>query len=324
MANKQKYTLTSFRNNEVLHPNFIELGSEINVEDLITFYYYLLYPKHFYEGEVHDYYELFVCLGGKAHVATNDKVYLLDEKEFIITPPNQKHAHYPEHTFLSSVSISFSASGIDNDLICNKIGTLNQAELGVLDLLVNEYINNYELQGEYKQPYVKKVELKNEFAYKQMFKCALEILLIQITRQFKNPTSNNKFNMTQEQNENENEIIQYIKEHYKEKLLLEDIASHFNYSVGHLCRKFKSDTGGTIINYITKYRISMAMRLLFERKELNIDEIAYEVGFNDVQYFTNSFKKLVGTTPGKYRTEATATTAMHAQDIMFDIIKNIK
>lgn len=323
MKDKNKYNLTSFRDNKTEHPTFIELEDKIKINDLITFYYYLLYPNLNYAGETHNYYELFICLGGKAKVCVENETFYLSEKQFILTAPNKRHIHLPEKTFLSSVSISFSADGLDDNLICNKVGNIDENELGFVNVLINEYINNYEYQGQYEQPYVKKVDLKNEFAYKQVFKCALEILLIFITRKFQHDESVQKVDIVKEQKENENEVVRYIKEHYKDKLLLDDIAKNFNYSVGHLCRKFKKDTGDTVIDYITKYRISIAMKLLFEKRNLNIEEIAFESGFNDVQYFTKSFKKCVGMTPGKYRAEVINTNAIHAQDVMFDVIKNI-
>lgn len=323
MSENEKYTLKSFRNNKVEHPDFIELQRDIEVVDLITFYYYLLYPKNNYEGEVHDYYELFVCLNGSAKVVSGDKEFHLSERNFLITPPSVVHSHNPDNSYLSSVSICFSAKGLKNDLICEKVGVINDQMLNVLNILINEYINNYKFQDNYEMPYVKKIEFKDEFAYPQMFKCALEMMLILVTRQFEDKSSDNKVDIVKENRESKNKIIQYIKEHYKEKIILEDIAKEFNYSVGHLCRKFKLEIGDSIVNYIIKYRISMAMKLLFERADLSIEEIALDVGFNDVQFFDKTFKKLVKMTPGQYRKEVCETNVIHAQDVMFDIIKNI-
>lgn len=319
-----KYTLKTFRNNQIEHPDFIELNREIEVIDLITFYYYLIYPKNKYEGELHDYYELYVCLNGKAKVNYDDREFLLSERDFLLTPPGVKHAHNPNNSYLSSVSICFSAKGLNDELICNKVCSFDDEKLNVLNILINEYINNYKFQDNYEMPYVKKVEFKDEYAYPQMFKCALEMILILITREFQqNDSGEYKIDISKEDKESKNKVIQYIKEHYKEKIVLEDIAKEFNYSVGHLCRKFKLDIGDSIVNYIIKYRISMAMKLLFERQDLSIEEIALDVGFNDVQFFDKTFKKLVGMTPGQYRKEVSETNAIHAQDVIFDIIKNI-
>ena len=315
MQKSKKYTLTSFRNNKTEHPDFLNLKSKIEVIDLVTFYYYLLYPNKIYEGEVHDYYELYVCLSGKAKVKSGDKEFDLFEKDFLITPPGMHHTHNPDKTFLSSVSICFSAKGLDDTLICNKVGQLNDEKMNVLNILINEYINNYEFQPDSDIPYVKKVDYKNEYAYPQMFKCGLEMILIQITRYFQDQTERTEVNIQREYKKNK--VVEYIKEHYKEKVVLEDIAKEFNYSVGHLCRKFKVEIGDSVVNYIIKYRISMAMRLLFERQDLSIEEIALDVGFNDVQFFDKTFKKLTGMTPGKYRKEVIETKALHAQDIIF-------
>ena len=315
MESPEKYTLKSFRNNKTEHPEFLNLRSEIEVIDLVTFYYYLLYPNKIYEGEIHNYYELYVCLSGNAKVKSGNKEYELGEKDFIITPPEIRHAHNPDKTFLSSVSICFSAKGLNDSLICNKVGSLDDEKMNILNILLNEYINNYELQPDYDIPYVKKVEFKNEFAYPQMFKCGLEMLLIQITRYFQNEESPTKVNIKKDYKKNK--VVEYIKEHYKEKIVLEDIAKEFNYSVGHLCRKFKEEIGDSVVNYIIKYRIFNAMKLLFERQDLSIEEIALDVGFNDVQFFDKTFKKLTGMTPGKYRKEVTETKALHAQDILF-------
>lgn len=323
MPGKPKYTLKSYRNNEETHPDFIELKKEIEVIDLVTFYYYLLYPKNNYEGEIHDYYELYVCLNGKAKVTVNNNDYFLSERDFIITPPSMGHAHNPNNSYLSSVSICFSASGLNDELICNKVGSLDDMMLNVLNILINEYINNYKFQNNYEMPYVKKIEFKDEYAYPQMFKSALEMMLILITRQFQNTNGDKKVDIFKESKESKNKVIQYIKEHYKEKIVLENIAKTFNYSVGHLCRKFKLEIGDSIVNYIIKYRISMAMKLLVERFDLSIEEIALDVGFNDVQFFDKTFKKLVGLTPGQYRKELSETHVIHAQDVMYDIIKNI-
>ena len=319
MSTSRKYNLTSFKNNKTEYPDYLELNSEIHVKDLVTFYYYLLYPNKIYEGEVHNYYELYVCLSGKAKVKSGENEYSLTEKEFLITPPGVKHTHNPDDSFLSSVSICFSADGLDDSLICEKVGYLDDEKMNVLNILINEYINNFEYQSDKDIPYLKKAEFKDEYAYPQMFKCGLEMLLIKITRYFQNEIAPTRINIQRDYKKNK--ITEYIKEHYKEKILLEDIAKKYNYSVGHLCRKFKEEIGISVVNYIIRYRMSVAIKLLFEKPELSIEEIALDVGFNDVQFFDKTFKKIVGMTPGKYRKEVHEVKAMHAQDLMYMIKK---
>ena len=319
-----KYTIIDKRTNSEIGPSYVYLNKEIEVVDLITFYYYLLYPNLDFKGESHNYYEIFVCMSGKAKVVNGSEEIVLNEGDFILHKPNVFHIHSPYKSYLGSVSIGFSATGIDNDLICGKVGKLNDRQLNIINMMINEYINNFDVQSEYPAPYVKNIDIKNEFGYKQMIKGGLENLLVLATREFLNDKTGSNVNYSKVKKEEENPIVQYIKEHYKEKISLEDLSNKFNYSVGHLCHIFKRETGQTIVEYITNYRVSVSMRLLFEKKELPIEYIAFEVGFNDVQYFTKSFKKCVGMSPGKYRFEVAKTNAIHAQDVAFDVIKNIK
>lgn len=325
MREKNKYSIYSYRekDNKPIHPPYLELEKDISVEDLISIYYYLLYPDLDYAGEKHNYYEMFFCLNGKAKVNIDKEEFSLGEKKFIITKPNSFHTHLPDKTLLSSVSISFSAKGIDDELICGKVGTMNESMMNLLNLMLNEYINNFEMQSKYPAPYVKNIDLKNEYGYKQLLKDGLEMMLVLITRAFKNDKTEQKVDISKEEKEDQNEIIQYIKAHYKEKLPLKEICEKFNYSEGHLCRKFKAETGDTVVGFITKLRISAAMHLLFEKRSSNIEAIAFEVGFNDIQYFNKLFKKYVGMTPGKYRAEIRENKALHAQDVNFDVVKNV-
>ena len=59
---------------------------------------------------------------------------------------------------------------------------------------------------------------------------------------------------------------------------------------------------GRINNYLTKYRIKMAMDYLKD-VQVKVYEVAEKVGYQDIAYFSNTFKKLVGKTPSDYQTK---------------------
>ena len=73
-------------------------------------------------------------------------------------------------------------------------------------------------------------------------------------------------------------------------------------SEGHISRLFKSETDTSIGNYLTKYRIKKAMDYL---KDINVKvyEVAEKVGYQDIAYFSNTFKKLVGKSPSDYQSK---------------------
>ena len=92
--------------------------------------------------------------------------------------------------------------------------------------------------------------------------------------------------------------IGYINEHFAEDLSLERLAKHSFVSVNQLCKLFKSQFGTTAAKYITARRIMEAKKMLLQKK--SVAETALSCGFLDYANFIRVFKKLVGSSPGKY------------------------
>ena len=92
----------------------------------------------------------------------------------------------------------------------------------------------------------------------------------------------------------------YIEEHYSQPLSYRDVAKEVFISPSYFLFLFKRETGLTFVDYLTNARIEAAKRLL-SSTEKNITEIAYDVGFNNSNYFSSTFRKLVGTSPKEYR-----------------------
>ena len=65
---------------------------------------------------------------------------------------------------------------------------------------------------------------------------------------------------------------------------------------------FKKETGNSFISYLTDYRMDQAARRLIETSEKSYI-IAKEVGYTDPNYVSYVFKRRLGVSPSKYRTE---------------------
>ena len=85
-----------------------------------------------------------------------------------------------------------------------------------------------------------------------------------------------------------------------EALSVSSIARHLGISEGHLSHTFKKETDYTILNYLTRYRIHKAMALLRDCR-IKVYEVAEKVGYQDIAYFSSTFKKLVGISPSEYQ-----------------------
>lgn len=97
------------------------------------------------------------------------------------------------------------------------------------------------------------------------------------------------------------EVVGFIASHYQEpEVSVGAIAGNLGISEGHLSHLFKKETGETILGYLTRYRIHRAMALLKDCR-LKIYEVAEQVGYRDIAYFSATFKKLVGVSPSEYQ-----------------------
>lgn len=95
------------------------------------------------------------------------------------------------------------------------------------------------------------------------------------------------------------DVIRFVKKHYAEDITLQMLADELNISPLYISQLFKKEVGVNLTNYITKYRISIAASLL-QSGNYKIYEVSEMVGYQTVQYFSNSFKKETGKTPSEY------------------------
>ena len=96
------------------------------------------------------------------------------------------------------------------------------------------------------------------------------------------------------------QIVAYIKRTHTQDITLDEVCRHFSCSHSHLSHTFKKSVGMSFREYITHLRIEDAKTLLLHSR-LGVTEIALSVGFSDSNYFSNVFKKSVGTSPLSFR-----------------------
>ena len=95
-------------------------------------------------------------------------------------------------------------------------------------------------------------------------------------------------------------VKSFLDEHYKEKLSLESVASHFFIDKHYLARLFKEQYGVTLVTYLQQVRITHAKRML-RFTDKSIEEIGLECGIGELNYFSRVFKKLEGVSPSEFR-----------------------
>lgn len=96
--------------------------------------------------------------------------------------------------------------------------------------------------------------------------------------------------------------VTYIKEHLTDNLTVKDTASALTVNANYLSTLFHRDMGMTFIDFVNKERTRQAAALL-RHTNLQIQQIASAVGYNNTSYFAKQFLRFHGITPSHYRRE---------------------
>ena len=96
------------------------------------------------------------------------------------------------------------------------------------------------------------------------------------------------------------QAVNYIRQNYMKKITLEETAAHVFLSPAYFSRVFKEEMKDNFNIYVNQIRIEAAKKLLLNEK-IPLVDISTTIGFEGQSYFSKVFKKMTGTTPGKYR-----------------------
>lgn len=100
-------------------------------------------------------------------------------------------------------------------------------------------------------------------------------------------------------------VMEHLDKHLHEDVNLDFMADKLNITSGYLSSYFKEKTGMNFSDYLNDLRIQRAKELL-QNPELKIQDIAVQVGYQNVNSFIRMFKRYSGVTPGEYRKKVSA------------------
>ena len=107
--------------------------------------------------------------------------------------------------------------------------------------------------------------------------------------------------------------LEYIKENFRDAdISLAEVASNAGLSKGYFCHRFTNIIGMPYKHYLNSLRLSEAKKLL-DKTDWPITEIAFNVGFNSLPYFNQTFNKFENCSPSKYRKQHKAATKPAAE-----------
>jgi AraC-like DNA-binding protein len=253
----------------------------------------------------HDEIEFILITSGSAIFQIENCSYEVNEGELIILGSGELHSAYSldsknnctcksiifSSEMLSSkssdaIQIKFINPLINNQLLLpHHLTCTNNNEIAIKNFLT-DLINTLDSKDD-------NFELMAKSYLYMIFSKVMLMVNYKGASDLLNPNTNSKL-------ESIKHILDYIHINYNNPLTIKELSSELNMSEGHFCRIFKSITFKTPVDYLNYYRTTKAQDMLLNSNK-KVLEISMDVGFNNLSYFINIFKKNTGYTPSFFR-----------------------
>jgi AraC-like DNA-binding protein len=140
---------------------------------------------------------------------------------------------------------------------------------------------------------------RGEF-YKPLIRAEIIDLVVFLTRKYGTPRHTNIMNNgeTDLKLELVKRAIAYIRENFQNQFTIDELCSAVAVSKYYLCHLFKSITNKTIVEYVNIIRCEHAKEMLNSGK-FNVTQSAEESGFQDISYFSRTYKRYIGVFPSE-------------------------
>lgn len=116
--------------------------------------------------------------------------------------------------------------------------------------------------------------------------------------------SQSVFTMFRGQKQHDDEVVKevqnYIEEHFRSKISVEELSNRFSVGRRNFDRRFIKATGNTPIEYVQRVKVESAKKAL-ELSRKTVSEVMYEVGYSDLKAFREVFRKYTGMSPVEYK-----------------------
>jgi AraC-like DNA-binding protein len=229
---------------------------------------------------------LIYCVEGSGSAQIGDNKYSIDPGNFIVIPAGVPHSYAADEDHAWTIywihfkgKISDAMSNLMVKEFKGYKGTVNYSEKRTV--LFDEIYTNLE----------KGYGTENIY-YANM--CLWQFISSFIF--------DNKFNFITKTATNDisSHAIDFMQKHLDKTLKLSEIAHAVNTSVSHFAAVFRNKTGFAPIEYFNHLKIQKACQYL-QFTEDRVREIAYNLGIEDLYYFSRLFKKVMGVSPNEYR-----------------------
>jgi AraC-like DNA-binding protein len=298
----------SFRKNTSLKPRNFKywkryfLVGDLVVKFLVFFHFIELTHKYSeLRGEQHDFWELIYVENGELEEYNGLESQVLKKGDMFLIKPGELHvARAINYTAPTCFTIGFGCDPSNMFGFTGKVLPISEEAHRILARIIAEGRKTFNPPIDRFSMLPLSNNISAQFGSNQLIKNYLEILLIEIIRNEKEKISSPCTTMLANRHKDLAEsIIDYMYEHIKENLDATHISKQYSHSRNYLTVLFKKYTGYGLKEYFNKMKINYAKQMIRE-ENFNISEISSILSYNNVNYFSSQFKKIVGMPPTVY------------------------
>lgn len=260
---------------------------DISVSRIANLHYFEFLKKYHTFKDRHPFCELVYVDSGNINIESEGYSGILTDKQLIIHKSNELHSLSCTDTVAPNVIIiGFECVSERLNFFSENAYTLSGELIKLLTEIIKEgrsvFLPPYDI------PSVKDMKKSTSFPFgaDQLLKLKLETFLIELIRSTDAPVNTRK---TLHSNTKIDEISAYIQAHYKEKITLDNLCFLFCTNKTTISKGFVQAYGETVIRYLNRLRIKQSKKLMREQA-MTITQVAAEVGFSSVHYFSKCFK----------------------------------
>ncbi|NLY61682.1 MAG: AraC family transcriptional regulator [Clostridiales bacterium] len=285
-----------------LYPT-IELENTIEIDKIVSIYYFEYAKDFVFQGEKHDFWEFLYVDKGQAEVMADTEGYKLEEGDIIFHKPDEFHSVWANGRIAPNLIImSFVCNSPAMKFFENKILRIEtNEEKNILARIIEERLNTFDVPL-YETISPKVMKDSPIVGSQQLIKLYLELFLITLIRNNTYIEKQERISLiTRQRVEDDllNRIIAYMKENVHNNFMIDDLCNEFAIGRTQLKSLFKNKLNTSAMQYFRHLKMEKAKDLIREGR-YNFSEIADLLSFSSVNYFSQSFKRIVGMNPSQY------------------------
>ncbi len=262
-------------------------------------------PQIMSPAHIHNYIEILFALSGKYQILLNNKEYYFQTGDMVLINSNEIH-----HIFsIGEGTNEYIVIKFEPEMLYTTAQSLFEMKY-VMPFILNESTHQKVfLKAEIEQTLIPELikgisteYTEKKYGYELAVRANIYNLFLFILRRWKEQDMD--LNIDQEINKDMvgrmQKVFDYIEENYQNDITALDMSQLCNLSYSYFSRLFTRIMRRSFREYLNYVRVTKAEKLL-TNAELNITEIAMQVGFSTSSYFIQQFKQFKDISPKQYQ-----------------------